>query len=71
VIGLLGIVVGIVGAGFNLVATLRKINRTAAFTTWGSERYRYTSAEVRLVLIGWALLLVGMALIWTANRLHW
>jgi hypothetical protein len=71
VIAIFGIVLGIVGVSFNLVATLRKISRPGAFTSWGLARYRYTSAEFRLLLIGWTFLLVGMALIWTANRLRW
>jgi hypothetical protein len=70
VIALFGIVLGIVGMTCIGVATLRKISRTGAWTKWGLARYRNTSPEVSLLSVGWALVLVGMAVLLIAGRLH-
>jgi hypothetical protein len=69
-IAIFGIALVVLGVGFITVATLRKIIRTGATTTWSLAQHRSTKAERRLGLVGPVLLLAGMALLWAASRLR-
>ena len=71
VIVLFGIVLGVCGIALVGVAKLRKISRTGEWTKWSLAHQVGRYSERRLWLVGSALVLAGMALMWAGNRLRW
>jgi hypothetical protein len=71
VIALLGIAVGLCGIYLVAVSSLRKIARTGEWTKWRLTRQSSSYSERRLWLVGWALTLAGMVLMWVGSGIRW